>query len=79
MGRALEAHQSPPKPQPRPGQPVRAEDFAAAKRGNGCIHCHNVNEYRRADLRAKGQWDRDEVWAYPLPENVGITLDEFEG
>jgi S1-C subfamily serine protease len=75
MGRALEAHKTPPKPAPRPGRPVRAEDFAAAKRGSGCIHCHNVNEYRRADLKAQGRWDRDEVWVYPLPENVGLTLD----
>ena len=79
MGRALEAHQAPPKPEPRPGQPVRAEDFAAAKRGNGCIHCHNVNEYRRADLKAQGRWDRDELWVYPLPENVGLTLDVDAG
>lgn len=76
MDRALAAHQAPPKPVARPGQPVRAEDFAAAKRAhNGCIHCHNVKEYRRADLQAKGLWDRDELWVYPLPENVGITLD----
>jgi hypothetical protein len=77
MSRALEAHKSPPKPEPRPGKPVRAEDFA--RRGNGCIHCHNVNENRRADLKARGQWDREEVWAYPLPENVGLTLDVDAG
>ncbi len=80
MGRALEAHESPPKPEPRPGKPVRAEDFAAAKRGHrGCIHCHNVNEFRRADRQAAGKWDRDELWVYPLPENVGLTLDVDAG
>lgn len=80
LERALEAHKTPPKPEPRPGNPVRAEDFAAAGRArNGCVHCHNVNEYRRADLRAKGQWDRDELWVYPLPENVGLTLDVDAG
>jgi S1-C subfamily serine protease len=75
MGAALEAHKAPPPPRPLPGAPVRPEDFAAAQRHKGCIHCHNVNEFRRADLQALGKWDRESVWVYPLPENVGVTLD----
>jgi predicted metalloprotease with PDZ domain len=75
MEHALEAHKSPPPPRPRSGPPVRAEDFAAAARHKGCIHCHNINEFRRADRIAAGTWDRGEVWVYPLPENVGVTLD----
>jgi serine protease Do len=75
MDRALETHKSPPKPQPLPGDPVRAEDFAAAKSHRGCIHCHNINEFRRADAKAAGTWDRESIWIYPLPENIGITLD----
>src|SRR5262249_17913727 len=34
-----------------------------------------VNEFRRTDSKAAGKWNRDSVWVYPLPENVGITLD----
>jgi serine protease Do len=79
MERALETHKSPPPPVTLPGKPVRVEDFAAAKRHNGCIHCHNVNEFRRADQKADGTWDRASVWVYPLPENVGITLDVDAG
>lgn len=79
MDRALEAHRSPPARQSLPGTPVRAEDYAAAKRHHGCIHCHNVNEFRRADAKAAGTWDRDSVWVYPLPENVGLTLDVDAG
>lgn len=75
MERALEAHATPPPPRPLAGPPVRAEGFAAASRHKGCIHCHNVNEFRRADLQAAGTWDRSSVWVYPLPENVGVTLD----
>jgi hypothetical protein len=75
MGRALEAHKSPPAPVLLNGKPERPEDFAAAKLHRGCIHCHNVNEFRRADLKALGTWDRNSVWVYPLPENVGVTLD----
>jgi serine protease Do len=79
MDRALEAHRSPRAPIELAGQPVRAEDFAAAKSHRGCIHCHNVNEFRRADLKAEGKWDRASIWVYPLPENVGLTLDVHEG
>jgi len=75
MGRALEAHRAPPLPRPLTGRPQRAEDSIAARRHEGCIHCHNVNELRRADLKAAGQWDRESIWVYPPPENVGIALD----
>lgn len=76
MGRALEMHRAPPQPpRPQAGRPQRAEDFLAARRHEGCIHCHNVNEFRRADLKAAGRWDRESIWVYPPPENVGIALD----
>lgn len=78
MEAALESHKNPPVFVPR--EPAfRAEDFTAAKRTRGCIHCHNVNEYRRAELKSQGKWNRDLLWVYPLPENVGITLDVDRG
>jgi membrane-associated protease RseP (regulator of RpoE activity) len=79
MDRALERHKNPPVATELPGKPVRAEDYQAAARHKGCIHCHNVNEFRRADLKAAGTWDRQSVWVYPLPENVGVTLDVDRG
>src|SRR5262249_20068826 len=44
-----------------------------------CIHCHHVYDFRRQALQAAGKWKRDEVWVYPLPENVGLTLDVDRG
>ncbi|MCI0702611.1 MAG: PDZ domain-containing protein [Planctomycetia bacterium] len=79
MDRALETHKSPPAAKPLAAKPVRAEDFQAAKSHRGCIHCHNINEFRRSDLKALGTWDRTSVWVYPLPENIGITLDNDAG
>jgi len=75
LDRALTAHKSPPGQRTLPGIPVKAEEFAAAKSHRGCIHCHNVTEFRRADQKAAGTWDRNSIWVYPLPENVGMTLD----
>ncbi len=78
MDQALVAHKTPP-PAAKPGKPVLAEKYDAAKANKGCIHCHNVNEFRRADAKAAGTWDRESLWVYPLPENVGVTLDVDAG
>jgi hypothetical protein len=80
METALARHQAgAEKPGPRE-KPLRVEDYKAAKAWrNGCIHCHQVNEFRRADAKATGTWSRDDLWVYPLPENVGITLEVDRG
>lgn len=75
MDRALLTHKAPPPTTPLAGASIRAEDYKAAKKHRGCIHCHNVNEFRRADAAAAGNWDRSSIWVYPLPENLGLTLD----
>lgn len=66
---------------PRKARPLRAEDYPAARRlrRGECIHCHQVYEFRRAERQAKGLWKRDEVWGYPLPESVGLTLEVDRG
>ena len=46
---------------------------------NGCIHCHQVKEIRRQEEKDAGTWKRESVWVYPLPENVGISLDPDRG
>jgi serine protease Do len=81
MEKALAQHEQGTKPPPPREKPVRVEEFKAAKmrRGNECIHCHQVNEFRRADAKAAGTWSRDDLWVYPLPENVGITLEVDRG
>ena len=62
-------------------KPIRAEDYpAAAKRpDNACIHCHHVYEFRREALQRDKRWPLDDVWVYPQPENIGLTLDVDRG
>lgn len=66
---------------PSRGGPIFVEQMPAAKarKRQDCIHCHQINEFRRADLKLTGKWDRNDLWVYPLPENVGITLDVDRG
>jgi hypothetical protein len=80
---ALAAHMA--EPHAKPGEasspPVRVEDYSAAKRlhRNECIHCHQVFEFRRADQKTASTWHRDSRWIYPLPENIGVTLEVDRG
>jgi hypothetical protein len=79
---ALEAHRAGRIPTQEPGTGRdRVEDFPAAGklRGDACIHCHQVYDFRREERQARGEWSREEVWGYPLPENIGLTLDFDQG
>jgi predicted metalloprotease with PDZ domain len=77
MQKALDRYKAGVMPANERPKPMHAEDYKAAakRRGNECIHCHQVNEFRRADAKAAGTWSRDDLWVYPLPENIGLTLD----
>src|SRR5262249_13365512 len=83
MRAALAAHQrSSKEPTTGPEQAVRTvEQYPAAQRlkTNACIHCHQVYDFRREDLKAAGKWRLDEVWVYPLPSNVGLILEPEQG
>jgi hypothetical protein len=68
----------------RPTAPPRrrtVEQFRSARRlpANSCVHCHQVYDLRREDRQAAGTWSLADVWVYPLPENVGLTLDVDRG
>ena len=73
---ALVAHQEELKnPMPPPAKkPFGIESVKTARQFKGCIHCHYVKEIQWAEQKTNGTWNRDDVWAYPLPENLGITL-----
>ncbi len=80
LDQALEAHKTPPPAIERAGKALTVSDFAAARKvKGGCVHCHNVNEFSRADAKAAGTFDREQFRVYPLPENVGLNLDVEQG
>jgi serine protease Do len=77
MDAALKRFQQGPPPEMPAVTPPRTIDqypgivkFAP----NACAHCHHAYDLRREMLQDKGTWSLDEVWVYPLPENVGWTL-----
>jgi hypothetical protein len=80
MKAALEKHRREPRNRPAPlRQPVYVENLAGARHLRGCIHCHQVKEIRREERVNAGLWTREEIWTYPLPENVGLSLEIDRG
>ena len=64
---------------PRLEGPPRLIREIAGSRGGRCMHCHQVQETIVADLRKNGKWDREMIWRYPLPENLGFDLEIDRG
>jgi hypothetical protein len=93
LGRALELHRAYPgnkerlagKVGPAPDYPVAEKIPGLEGRAKGattrqtCIHCHMVREYT---LRAKweqGRLSAADLWAYPMPDNIGLKMDVDDG
>lgn len=83
MEAALAEHRKNPAAKPAlkeaAQKPLYIETRPTAKAYRGCIHCHQVKEIIRQDEINAGTWNRESVYSYPLPENLGITLDLTRG
>lgn len=75
--RRSETHHPPLQTKP----PRTVEQYPATRRlpERACVHCHQVYDLRRESLQMTGKWRLDELWVYPLPENIGLTLDIDRG
>ncbi len=40
-----------------------------------CFHCHMVRDMRTEDARENRRWSRDQIWVYPDPSQIGLSLD----
>ena len=64
------------RPEQIPGLQDRAKGETTKQ---NCIHCHMVREYA---LRAKweeGRLKPADLWVYPMPQRIGLTLDVDDG
>jgi serine protease Do len=78
---ALTVHRAKKDTALAPTAPLILEKVPAYKgyAKNGCIHCHQAKELLRVQADRDGSWDPQSRWVYPLPENIGITLDLNKG
>ncbi len=82
MTRALEAHRrDPDRRPPATAEPLRPESFRSLpenlRSGKNCMHCHQVWDFQRRDLPAFSNAGATAV--YPLPENLGFSLEVDRG
>jgi serine protease Do len=80
---ALDAHRRDPRAKPPAAvKEVRTvEGYPAARKmkANACIHCHQVYDFRREQLRDEGKWTTEEIWVYPPPDNLGLAVEPDRG
>jgi serine protease Do len=82
MQAALARHRGRVPAPPTDERPRRTvEQYAALQRvpAKTCIHCHQVYEFERGERQANGTWRKDDVWVYPPPEAVGLSVDPEQG
>lgn len=66
-------------------QPIAAgrtipEDIPLLRRNHqGCVHCHQVREYQLLQWSHDGEFGRDRLFRWPLPETLGIEIDFSHG
>jgi serine protease Do len=60
---------------PKSGETPKFIKDITSGTSHGCTHCHQVKETLNAKARKAGEWSREMIWRYPLPENLGIVLD----
>ncbi len=59
--------------------PGLEERPAAATARQNCIHCHMVKEYAMRAKWQEGRLTEKDLWVYPMPERIGLTLDVEDG
>jgi hypothetical protein len=70
----------PPIYQPVTGERKIPDDIPLLKKSHqGCVHCHQVREYQFLQWAHDGEFDRSKLFAYPLPEGIGIEFDRKHG
>jgi len=66
--------------QPSLGTRTTPEEIPLLKSNHqGCVHCHQVREYRLLQSYYGKTFSREELFVYPLPENLGIRFDRRHG
>jgi hypothetical protein len=74
------ASQTGPDFHPPPGKRSTPEDIPFLARAHqGCVHCHQVAEYRLLQSFHDKTFSREQLFPYPLPENVGLRFDRAHG
>lgn len=79
MRKTLDIHKRESTKAPPPWKPVETQDLVSFKkdprRPNGCLHCHHAGYYVRKEEFSIGRLNKETVWGFPLPDNIGLSLE----
>jgi len=65
---------------PEPTISTTPDDIPLLKeKHRGCIHCHQIQEYRLRQAYVDGKFNQKMLLGFPLPENLGMHLDLSHG
>lgn len=66
--------------QPAPATSSTPEDIPLLEsRHTGCVHCHQVQEYRLRQSYLDGVFDQKALFGFPLPESIGLKFVRSHG
>ena len=63
---------------PRTPEQLPAMNAMLANRKSKCIHCHDVKVAELKHLQSRNRFQRDLVFTYPAPANIGIEIDPHQ-
>ncbi|MBI2901003.1 MAG: PDZ domain-containing protein [Planctomycetes bacterium] len=79
MRKVLDIHRKEASKTAPPWKPFDTQDLLSFKRDprrpGGCLHCHHAGYYLRKEEFMVGRLNKETVWGFPLPDNLGIVLD----
>jgi serine protease Do len=61
-----------------PGMNRKASLTELTTREN-CIHCHMIHDAEHLHAQQAGTFTHDMLWRYPLPDNIGLSIDPDSG
>ena len=57
----------------------RKQQFQLLTERKNCIHCHNIHDAEHNHLKLTNKWTQEILWRYPLPDNIGLSIDPKDG
>jgi serine protease Do len=81
MDRVLALHKEsreqygPPVPAPAVKRPGDLPGLGFLGYAGSCVRCHMVHEGLFEEKRRAGKLEPSDLWLYPVPETIGLTLD----
>lgn len=56
-----------------------AEKLEKETTRSNCIHCHTIHDAQHFHAQEAGTFMRDQLWKFPLPDNIGLKIDPDSG